>query len=106
MLRATLSIAEVLEKILLIFVEVYIVYGVHLVLLVVVLCINQHSTEGRVIIQLLERVSHESSRYELGIPRVSESNRCHIGRQGCLGKDYFRTTVFFPANFVTLLAVI
>ena len=22
------------------------------------------------------------------------------------GKDYFRTTIFFPANFVTLLAVI
>ena len=26
--------------------------------------------------------------------------------QGPLGKDYFRTTIFFPANFVTLLAVI
>ena len=25
--------------------------------------------------------------------------------QGPLGKDYFRTTIFFPANFVTLLAV-
>ena len=25
---------------------------------------------------------------------------------GPLGKDYFRTTIFFPANFVTLLAVI
>ena len=26
--------------------------------------------------------------------------------QAPLGKDYFRTTIFFPANFVTLLAVI
>ena len=26
--------------------------------------------------------------------------------RGPLGKDYFRTTIFFPANFVTLLAVI
>ena len=26
--------------------------------------------------------------------------------QGPLRKDYFRTTIFFPANFVTLLAVI
>ena len=26
--------------------------------------------------------------------------------QGSLGKDYFRTTIFFPANFVTLLVVI
>ena len=41
----------------LIFVEVYIVYGVHVVM---VLCISRHLTEGRVIIQLLERVSHES----------------------------------------------
>ena len=45
-------------------------------------------------------------RCELRIPRVSQSNRCHIGRQGCRERDYFRTTVFFPANFVTLLAVI
>ena len=26
--------------------------------------------------------------------------------RGPPGKDYFRTTIFFPANFVTLLAVI
>ena len=43
---------------------------------------------------------------ELRILRFSESNRCYISRQGCWKRDYFRTPVFFPANFVTLLAVI
>ena len=45
-------------------------------------------------------------RCELRILRFSESNCCYIGRKGCRERDYFRTTVFFPANFVTLLAVI
>ena len=45
------------KKVRLILIEVYIVYGVHLVM---VLCINQHLTGDCRIIQLLERVSHES----------------------------------------------
>ena len=43
--------------------------------------------------------------------RAQDSSRLRIQSlqyrsQGPLGKDYFRTTIFFPANFVTLLAVI
>ena len=45
-------------------------------------------------------------RCDLTILRVSESNCCYIGRQGCRERDNFRTIVLFPANFVTLLAVI
>ena len=47
-----------------------------------------------------------TSRCKLRIPRVSESNRCNYRSQGPLGNDYFGTTIFFPANFVTLLAII
>ena len=43
--------------------------------------------------------------------RAQDSSRLRIQSllyrsQGPLGKDYFRTTLFFPTNFVTLLAVI
>ena len=43
--------------------------------------------------------------------RAQDSSRLWIQSlqyrsQGPLGKDYFRTTIFFPANFVTLLAII
>ena len=46
-----------------------------------------------------------------GTLRAQDSSRLRIQSlpyrpPGLPGKDYFRTTVFFPANFVTLLAVV
>ena len=42
---------------------------------------------------------------ELGILCFSESSRCHISCKGCWERDYFRTTVYFPAHLVILFAM-
>ena len=47
-----------------------------------------------------------SSHCELGILRLSKSNHCHTCCTGCWKRDYFCTTVLFPARFVTLFAMI
>ena len=45
-----------------------------------------------------------SSDCELGIPRISESNRSHIGRKGCWERDYIQTTEFPPlCNLVSVI---
>ena len=67
----------------------------------------------RILLKLSKRANHTLWRSSWVLPTLRAQDSSHLRIQllpyrppGLPGKDYFRTTVSFPTNFVTLLAVI